>query len=522
MISPQKDWCQSLLSLPVITPPKIQLRSRTLMRILACLLAVMLYLPAFAQNSPIPPTDNQPAQTEAPDSQGDPDENATQEPKEEGIDLGLSELIHTEELGNHWATSVEALLEEYNLSTSLVGQSLGTLGVALVFLILYYLLKKGIRKIVHQIKDSQHTTYIPYKRIQLYISLLNTTLFLMLSCLFIMILCGVWAEQPQQSFFYSKASAVFQFLATFTFLFILGAAVFESTSALVERFFDRWAESDSARVQTLLPIARNVINVALFILLGITLISELGINIMPLLAGAGVIGFAVGFGAQTMIKDLITGFIIILEDLVQVGDVVTVGGKSGIIEKITIRKIQLRSLEGIVFTVPYSEISIVENMTKEYSYYLFNVGIAYRESPDEVIEVLRSISSEMEQDTDYKDVILEPIEILGVDAFADSAIIVKARIKTAPIKQWMVGREFNRRMKYRFDEKGIEIPFPHQTVYFGEDKKGDAPAANIRLHDQAIEKDSANDDTATSINAKTEKKPTADGIKEDTDAEDDS
>jgi small-conductance mechanosensitive channel len=146
--------------------------------------------------------------------------------------------------------------------------------------------------------------------------------------------------------------------------------------------------------------------------------------------------------------------------------------------------VRLRDLSGTVHTIPFSAISTVSNLTKDFSYYLFNVAVAYREDVDEVMGVLRAIGREMQEDPEFRPLILEPLEILGLDTFADSAVIVKARIKTLPIKQWSVGREFNRRMKRRFDELGIEIPFPHTTLYFGADKKGRAPAAQVVLRPQ--------------------------------------
>jgi small conductance mechanosensitive channel len=172
---------------------------------------------------------------------------------------------------------------------------------------------------------------------------------------------------------------------------------------------------------------------------------------------------------------------IIFEDLIQIGDVVNLGGRSGLVEKITIRKVQLRGLDGTVYTVPFGEINIVDNLTKEFSYYLMDIGVAYRENTDEVVRCLKKIDEELRQDKDFRNKILEPLDILGVDKFADSAVIIKARIKTRPIEQWNVGREFNRRMKFEFDKRGIEIPFPHQTLYFGEDKSGRAPSATLKL-----------------------------------------
>ena len=160
---------------------------------------------------------------------------------------------------------------------------------------------------------------------------------------------------------------------------------------------------------------------------------------------------------------------------------VRVAGQAGLVEAISIRSIRLRDLTGSVHTIPFSTVDTVTNLTKEFSYYVLEVGVAYREDTDAVVEVLRAILDEMRQDPDIGAFIVEPLDVLGVDAFADSAVIIKARIKTVPIKQWTVGREFNRRMKKRFDELVIEIPFPHTTVYFGVDKAGAAPPARVAM-----------------------------------------
>jgi small conductance mechanosensitive channel len=151
-----------------------------------------------------------------------------------------------------------------------------------------------------------------------------------------------------------------------------------------------------------------------------------------------------------------------------------------VVEAVSIRTLRLRDLSGTVHTIPYSAITTVSNLTKEFSYYILDVGIAYREDVDKVMDVLREIGREMREDPEFGPHILEPLEVLGVDSFADSAVVIKARIKTRPIKQWWIGREFNRRMKKRFDELDIEIPFPHQTLYFGVDKDGNAPPMRIK------------------------------------------
>lgn len=233
------------------------------------------------------------------------------------------------------------------------------------------------------------------------------------------------------------------------------------------------------RAHTLTHIVRDVARIAIFLVGVMMILSEVGIDLKPLLAAAGLGGLAIGFGAQSLVKDLISGFFILLENSVRVGDVVEVAGVSGLVEEIELRTIRLRDLSGNVHVVPNGVIDKVKNMTKDYSYSLFNIGVAYRENVDEVMVVLHEIAEELRGDLQFKDDILEPLEMLGVDQFADSAVIIKCRIKTKPIKQWRVGREMNRRIKKTFDAKGIEIPFPHQTIYWGEPKQGTPPPVYV-------------------------------------------
>ena len=260
-------------------------------------------------------------------------------------------------------------------------------------------------------------------------------------------------------------------LATIAIVLFAAALLSEFVTAFVERQLeksDRKSAAAKARGQTLLPLFRMVILVVIAIVATMIVLSELGINIAPLIAGAGVVGLAFGFGAQTLVKDVITGVFILMEDQIAVGDVVQIGSHAGRVEGLTIRTIRLRDLGGNVHTIPFSTVDTVLNMTKDYSYALFEIGIAYREDVDAVIPVLEDIAAEMQADAAFADRILEPLEVLGLDRFDDSAVVIKARMKTEPLQQWSVGREFNRRMKSRFDELGIEIPFPHRTVYQGE------------------------------------------------------
>jgi small conductance mechanosensitive channel len=239
------------------------------------------------------------------------------------------------------------------------------------------------------------------------------------------------------------------------------------------------------RAATVESVLGYVTKIAVWLVAGLMILRAMDIAIGPILAAAGIVGVAVGFGAQSLVKDVIGGFFILLEDQVRVGDVVEVGGKAGFVERVNLRMTVLRDLSGNVHYVPNSSIDIVTNMTKEFSYYVFDIGVSYREDVDEVTEVMTEVGRELREDPEYADDILEDLEILGLDQFGDSAIVIKARFKTIPIKQWRVGREYNRRLKEAFDERDIEIPFPHVTVYMGEDKDGTAPLMNVRMTAEA-------------------------------------
>ncbi|MFT5540599.1 MAG: small-conductance mechanosensitive channel, partial [Alphaproteobacteria bacterium] len=263
-----------------------------------------------------------------------------------------------------------------------------------------------------------------------------------------------------------------------------GLIVWEMINASLVRYIEKLngAGKDSARALTLLPLMRTTAMIFLFVLVSLIVLSELGVNIGPLLAGAGVLGLAVGFGSQKLVQDVINGIFILVEDTLAVGDVVKFDADhAGVVEALSIRTVRLRDVAGNVHTLPFSEVKTVLNMTKDWSYYVFDVGIGYRENVDHVIGVLREIDADLRSDVEFNQFIAEPLEVLGLDKFADSAVIIKARLKVhPPIKQWTVGREFNRRMKARFDVEGIEIPFPHQTIYFGEDRDGNAPPLRIK------------------------------------------
>ncbi|HYX07835.1 MAG TPA: mechanosensitive ion channel family protein, partial [Bacteroidales bacterium] len=186
---------------------------------------------------------------------------------------------------------------------------------------------------------------------------------------------------------------------------------------------------------------------------------------------AGILGLAVGFGAQELVRDFISGFFILLENQIRAGDVAIINGTGGLVEKIELRTTSLRDFSGTVHVFQNGKINSLSNMTKEWSAIVFDMGVAYKEDVDHVMKVMKEVGDEMKSSEEYGPNILEPIEIFGVDQFADSAVVIKARLKTKPIQQWTIGREYRRRLKIAFDREGIEIPFPHTTLYWGEEIK---------------------------------------------------
>lgn len=222
------------------------------------------------------------------------------------------------------------------------------------------------------------------------------------------------------------------------------------------------------RVTTLLGVLRTISLALVWGVVSVISLDQVGLDITPILAGAGIIGLAVGFGAQNLVRDLISGFFIVLEDQVRVGDVAVINGTGGQVESLTFRTIALRDVAGTVHVFPNGTINTLANMTKSWSAYVLNIGVAYREDTDRVVEVMRQVADELGREPGFRDKLLEPIEIFGVDEFGESAVVIKARLKTRPMEQWAVGREYRRRLKKAFDARGIEMPFPNRTLWLGD------------------------------------------------------
>lgn len=222
------------------------------------------------------------------------------------------------------------------------------------------------------------------------------------------------------------------------------------------------------RIDTIVRLLNQAFLLVIFIIALMVILGEIGIEIGPIIAGAGIVGLAVGFGAQNLVRDIISGFFIILENQIRVGDVGVINGTGGLVEKIKFRTIVLRDLSGTVHVFPNGTITTLSNLTKEWSAYVFEIGVAYKENTDDVIKVMEKVGEELFDSTEYKPLMFEIPEIFGVDKLDDSAVVIKGRIKTKPISQWKVGREYLRRIKLAFDQNNIEIPFPHRTVYYGD------------------------------------------------------
>ena len=238
------------------------------------------------------------------------------------------------------------------------------------------------------------------------------------------------------------------------------------------------------RLDTLERVFRYVAAVIITLVGGMLVLSAVGISIAPILATAGVLGIAIGFGAQSLVKDYFNGFFLLLENQVRQGDVVEVAGKGGLVEEMTLRYIRLRDFEGSVHYIPNGTIDSVTNRSRGFAFALLDIGVAYREDVDEVYAVMREVAAGMRSDPELGEKIVEDLEIAGVDKWADSAVIIRCRFKVMPLEQWTVRRAFLYRLKKAFNAAGIEIPYPHLTLYAGQDKDGSAPP--LRVLQQAM------------------------------------
>ena len=246
----------------------------------------------------------------------------------------------------------------------------------------------------------------------------------------------------------------------------LALVIWEGINAAIHRHLERLSRdakaAQSARVRTLLPMLRTVLLAIILIYVVLSVLTEIGVNVAPLIAGAGVVGIAVGFGSQRLVQDVITGIFLLLEDAVAVGDVVQLGGLGGVVEHLSIHSIKLRAVDGSLHIIPFSTVTSVTNQTRDFAFAVIDVNVDYGEDTDHVAKTLREIAAEMRKDQRWRPVIRDDLDVMGVDKLGDSGVVIRVRLKTEPSQRWAVAREMNRRIKRRFDEMGIEFPDHHQ------------------------------------------------------------
>ncbi len=254
--------------------------------------------------------------------------------------------------------------------------------------------------------------------------------------------------------------------AAFKFIRMVGEKIIHYTED-----DDRLSVSErEKRAQTLVNIISHTSQIIVIVIAVLMICREFGVNVTPLLTGAGIIGVAVGFGAQSLIKDVLTGFFILMENQYRVGDVVKIAGLAGLVEKINLRTTVLRDLQGVVHVIPNGNISTVSNMTFTWSRCVLDIGVAYKEDLDHVTRILESEGEKMMNEPEWRKFIMEKPTVLGVEEFAESQITLRVLIKTVPLKQWDVARNFRGRVKKAFDREDIEIPFPQRTIWTGKEQ----------------------------------------------------
>ena len=235
------------------------------------------------------------------------------------------------------------------------------------------------------------------------------------------------------------------------------------------------------RAETLGRVFRYIVTVLIGGIALMLILAEFGVSMAPLLGASGVIGLAIGFGSQSLVKDFFSGFFILFEDQIRRGDIVKVGEFAGLVEDVTLRHVRLRDYDGHVHFVPNNLITTVTNMSRLYAWAVIDVGVSYREDIDECLDVMRETGASLRSDPPFTPKILESLEIAGVERWDESAIVLRCRFRVAPLEQWNVRREYLRRLKQAFDQRGIEIPYPHVTVYAGQSKDRTAPAFSLAV-----------------------------------------
>jgi small conductance mechanosensitive channel len=324
--------------------------------------------------------------------------------------------------------------------------------LTLIVLAVAYLLVLAVRLVEHLVAaptgDGRRLSLVD--RMRRYVSAASVLLRAVIDLVALLAVLTIWGFDTATWIASPLGSRLVSLAGTLLLLVVASVIVWEALSAAIDRYLlsTDSAVARGARARTLLPLVRNAALIALIILVSLSVFAELGVNITPLLAGAGVIGLAVGFGSQTLVKDVITGLFILVENTLAVGDVVDIGGGHvGLVEAVSMRTLQLRDDSGRLHTIPFSEVRTVANMTRGFAEYVISLSLALDEPTERVCAVLRQTAEGLKADPDFGPWMLEGLTIDGVDAIRETGFVLKARLRTLPLKQWAVGREFNRRLK---------------------------------------------------------------------------
>ncbi|PMR70490.1 mechanosensitive channel protein [Halomonas heilongjiangensis] len=370
--------------------------------------------------------------------------------------------------------------------------TLKTIAAVVVGLLLSSLLTQTIGRRITLSEDLRRKLPLLEPRLNRYVPNALRVIRTIILIVVIMVVLSAWGAFDLMGWYASEAGrGLVGKLVSVAVILAIAIAAWLGLASLIEHKLnpETGAGEPDPRAKTLLTLFRNALAITIITMTAMIVLAEIGINIGPLIAGAGVLGLAIGFGAQKLVQDIITGIFIQVENAMNTGDVVTVGGITGTAERLSIRSVGIRDLNGTYHIVPFSSVDTVSNYMREFGYHVGEYGIAYRESIDEAVVALREAFDELAASDDHKMNILAPLEVAGVTALADSSVNIRVRIKTTPGTQWATGRAYNRLVKLHFDAKGIEIPFPHTTLYFGVGKEGEAPPANLRLMQQGFDID---------------------------------
>ena len=369
--------------------------------------------------------------------------------------------------------------------------TLKTLGAVVVGLLLSAFLTQTIGRRIQLSDDLRRKLPLLEVRLNSYVPNALRVLRTVIVVAVIMVVLDAWGAFDLAAWYASERGAnLVGNLISVAVILIVSLGIWLGLASLIEHKLnpETGHGEPSARAKTLLSLFRNALAIAMVTITGMIVLSEIGINIGPLIAGAGVLGLAIGFGAQKLVQDVITGVFIQVENAMNTGDVVTVGGITGTAERLSIRSVGIRDLSGTYHIVPFSSVDTVSNYMREYGNHVGEYGIGYNESIDDAIEQLQLAFEDLKASEEHGKQLLADLTVAGVTALADSSVNIRVVIKTTPGDQWAVGRAYNRLVKLRFDAAGIEIPFPHTTLYFGETKGGKTPPANVRILEAKAER----------------------------------